>query len=58
MRNAAEDSRNTFDEELGDEVARLFGNLLERLVVEIVFGDGHVGHRLHVRFAHERRQTR
>ena len=45
-----------FYEEPVNEVSGVGGDVVERLVLVIVLGDRHIGHRLQVRVTHERRE--
>ena len=46
------------DEQPVDEVPGVGGDVVEGLVLVVVLGDRHVGHRLQVRVTHEGRQPR
>lgn len=45
-------------QQLLDEINALLRHVVESFIVEVIFADRHVAHRLHVAFASERRQAR
>ena len=50
--------RLIFHKQTVDEIFGFLRDIVECLVLVIVFSDGHIGHGLQVRVAHKRRQTR